>query len=308
MFLIFFFKVENQKHVQQKQQRHLGANTTAIQPGVQAKLQIQSQNMNLLQTSQQNAPLKLLSSLTNMVNKSVAPNTVTNGRLLTNSTNDQFFLINPTVSMQNVRPVLVQLPGGNTVLSTQLVNASQLSSAQIAELQKSLLMQQSKIIQPIVSQQNVISSSSMQINPVKSSALNFNLTSNSSIFTTQKVLSSSSKSVSGQNMIQKSVVVPTSLSSTNFIDKNTDLSISFNKQINNLSPIQKDHLLKQLGMAGLGNGQLPKTGLSNSMLISSILKSSITGGTPDEQKQFFMQHVKKPTSTLNNKVSYFSIV
>ncbi|XP_012558440.1 protein split ends [Hydra vulgaris] len=292
-------QVENQKHMQQKQQRFIS--NTINQPGLQAKLQIQPQNINLLQTSQQKAPLKLLSSLTNMVNKSVAPSTVTNGRLLTNNSNDQFFLINPSVSMQNVRPVLVQLPGGNTVLSTQLVNASQLSSAQLAELQKSLLIQQSKLIQPIVSQQqNVIISSSNQNSSIKSnSVLNFNLVSSSSIFTPQTVLVSSSKTLAGQNIIQKSA--STSQSSVNFNDKTTDISNLFNKQLSNLSSIQKDQLLKQLGMAGLGNAQLQKTSLSNTMLISSILKNSTTGTAQEEQKQLLAQQVKK-TNTMTNKI------
>ncbi|XP_065653981.1 uncharacterized protein LOC136071955 isoform X2 [Hydra vulgaris] len=295
-------QVENQKHMQQKQQRFIS--NSINQPGLQAKLQIQPQNINLLQTSQQKAPLKLLSSLTNMVNKSVAPSTVTNGRLLTNNSNDQFFLINPSVSMQNVRPVLVQLPGGNTVLSTQLVNASHLSSAQLAELQKSLLIQQNKLIQPIVSQQqNVItSSSSNQNSSIKSnSVLNFNLVSSSSIFTPQTVLVSSSKTLAGQNIVQKSVLASTSLSSINFNDKATDISNLFNKQLNNLSSIQKDQLLKQLGMAGLGNAQLQKTSLSNTMLISSILKNSTTGTAQEEQKQLLAQQVKK-TNTMTNKI------
>lgn len=242
----------------------------------------------------QNPPLKLLSSLTNMVNS--------------NTSKENILSIQKTLpgaasivtdQPQNVCPVVFQIPGGSgNIVSTHMLNTSRLTPAQLVELQKSLVahqqkqmnvIQQNYMSQPQSNIQSIVTTTSADtsnvivgLQPKNAPVQNFVMVTNSGQTKTVNTLQNASTSLQSSPLLQQKSQTQTPSTSTMTKD-NVIINKALQDQLRHLTLAQREQLLKHYMSAGktsVGNVTAP-------MLLASILKN--------KQGSFPMQTVVQQT-------------
>ena len=244
-----------------------------------------------------NPPLKLLSSLTKMVNSSAKENICNTQKPINTGVPEQ----------QNIRPVLFQLPGGGNILSTHMLNTTRLTPAQLIELQKSLAAHQNKQqnairgvmsqSQPVVSSSTVVTTTNDSSNIIvgltnKNSIQNFIMVTNagqSKPANTVQTTKGFQMSPQAQQLLQKSQGSPQGLTpnATPMAKDNLITNKALQEQLKHLTLAQREQLLRQYmagKMTSVGNVTAP-------MLLASILKN----------KQGFPMTTRSPTNTQSTK-------
>ncbi|XP_057297491.1 BRD4-interacting chromatin-remodeling complex-associated protein-like isoform X2 [Hydractinia symbiolongicarpus] len=229
-------------------------------------------------TVQPNAPLKLLSSLTNMVNSSLNSKTINTSSVNVNAMNKTTLLPGLASGGQvGMSPVLVQLPNGAHVLNT-----TQLTPAQIIELQKSLQANMNK--QSIASTtplpgQSIVSTVTNNIQnhitgPALSAAAKAALQNASirpalgrSAFSLQQ---GKNIKVTGQQQQQQQSLQKQQLASS--IKEQLAFNKNLQEQLKHLTPTQRDLIIKQYAA---GKININSSTLSGPVLLASILKRDI---------------------------------
>lgn len=226
-------------------------------------------------TVQPNAPLKLLSSLTNMVNSSLNSKTINTSSVNVNAMNNKTTLLPGLASGGQVgmSPVLVQLPNGAHVLNT-----TQLTPAQIIELQKSL-------------QANMNTQSIASGTPLPGQSIVSTVTNNIQNHMTRPALSAAAKAALQNASIRpalgrsafslqqgKNIKVTAQQQQQQSLQKQQITSsikeqLAFNKnlqeQLKHLTPTQRDLIIKQYAA---GKININSSTLSGPVLLASILK------------------------------------
>lgn len=222
-----------------------------------------STNQSTSQTQLTNAPLKLLSSLTN----SVAPTSTLTQAVASTQALSTF--LNTSTGNQTVQPIIIQLPNGQNVISTQMIQSNQITPAQLLEFKNSL---QPKLTAELDAKKQktsvavTIPTSLSLTNPAKPQQSIIKQTSAFSLNQTQTT---------------------TSTLSTNLKTKDSIVTgKNLQTQLKNLTPVQRDVLAKQLQLGKVTPAQLQAAGIPSSFVLSSLLKTKQVATTAPPSTSF----------------------
>jgi len=310
---------QRQQQIIQQQPQLL---TTALQQQLLQQLQNQ-QKLNIQQSNQQQTvqiPIQqILSSSNNMLEIKQDNNADLLKQLISSNQlqNQQplKLLSSLTNNLSTQQPIILQLPNNQNILSSQMLQTNQLTSAQLVELKRNLAaMQTSKQLAgnsnvPIVNQ---ASTAHVRI-PNKTEAVKQNIIQHRSVF---------SPSASKQNSTAVTKQLLNKVIKTNNIQSQTQEKLNLgtavlNKELNNLTPSQRNIILNQLKSGKLGltsqvsPANLLSTILKNKAALSSANSSSPilsrTINLPSIQtkkilaKQLLPKAIKRPIETIEIK-------